>query len=122
MFGERFKRIISVTLILGMVATGNGFTTLAGSVENMVGKDSTLDQTGPKNYYEMMYQESYYEQTTIVKTGTAGNDNFGDGSDTDPQALSKTENNAKGDSNQEPLSLGSSNDDEGEKNNSSSND
>ena len=71
MFGERFKRIISVALILGMVATGNGFTTLAGSVENMVGNDTTLDQTGPKNYYVMMYHESYYEQTTRVKTGVS---------------------------------------------------
>ena len=114
MFGERFKRIISIALILGMVATGNGFTTLANSVEKMVGDESTLDQNGPKNYYEMMYQESYYEQTTIVRTGAGGDENFGEGENAASQVLDKTENEAKGDSN-EPLSLGNpKSDDEGD--------
>ena len=51
MFGEKLKRIIATVLVFGMVATGNGFTTLAASVDEIVadGSENLLDQTGPKN-------------------------------------------------------------------------
>ena len=55
MFGERLKRIVAIILIFGMVATGNGFTTFAASVDSIVEGSDTLDQTGPKNYYQMIY-------------------------------------------------------------------
>ena len=130
MFGERLKRIVAITLIIGMVATGNGFTTLAASVDTIVdgGSGTALDQTGPKNYYQMMYEEYYEEHTAVVKTN-AGNvgaghdstdvaqDSVGAGQDfveadtmspkggPNEQALSTTDKNPSDSEKTEPQSL-----------------
>ena len=103
MFGERLKRIVAIILIFGMVATGNGFTTFAASVDSIVEGSDTLDQTGPKNYYQMMYEEYYQETTTVVET-TAPSDNAinvieSEAGKVDPgQALATTEKKGSEDS------------------------
>ena len=76
MFGEKMKKAISVALIFGMVLTGNGFTTLASSVDDLV-TDAAIksEQEEQKNYYKLMYEEEYYEQTTtVINTNTFGED------------------------------------------------
>ena len=78
MFGEKFKRVVSMALIFGMIATGNGFTTLAASVDDVVlNAEMESMQEGQKNYYEMMYEE-YYEEKTVI---TNNNFNSGDESE-----------------------------------------
>ena len=75
MFGEKMKKAISVALIFGMVLTGNGFTTLASSVDDLV-TDAAIksEQEEQKNYYKLMYEEKYYEQTTTLLNTNASDE------------------------------------------------
>ena len=101
MFGEKLKKAVSVTLIFGMVMTGNGFTTLASSVDDLV-TDSTIkaEQSEQKNYYEQMTTEYYEESTTIVKTNAPQNniqDAKGENAPTE-QVENENQENSKTDS------------------------
>ena len=70
MFGEKMKRTISIVLILGMILSGNGFTTLAISVDGFVTKaELNADKKDDQSYY---YQMSYEQQTYTVKTNVFG--------------------------------------------------
>ena len=73
MFNQKIKRIIASLLITGIIISGNGFTTLAASVGTVVNDAEVKSQEeGTKNYYQLMYQEEYYEETTIIRSNNSG--------------------------------------------------
>ena len=105
MFGEKMKRVISVALIFAMVISGNGFATLAGSVDEVVTNETIkADNEGQKNYYQMMYQEQHYEHTTIV-TNTFGAEN-----QENNKPANNIENNSSTENGEENKSSGESGD------------
>ena len=96
MFGEKMKKAISIALIFGMVLSGNGFTTLAGSVDDLVTKaEVQSENSGQKNYYQMMYQEQHYEKTTIV-VNNSGAENLKNEPANNFENNSSNEENKKG--------------------------
>ncbi len=98
MFGEKMKKVISITLIFGMVLSGHGFTTLAAGVEGYVNDAEMKSQNEQgKNYYQMMYEEEYYQQTTrVVNANTADAGEKFSSNDNENKNQNENENGSEG--------------------------
>ena len=74
MLSQKMKRVISIVLIVCMTFCSNGFSVLAGSVDDVV-KENAEASSGQEtpNYY-LEYKE-YHEEQVIIKTKNVEDDN-----------------------------------------------
>ena len=77
MLSQRMKRVISIVLIVCMTFASNGFSVLAGSVDNMVLENQVTSNEQRSNNFYYEYRE--YSEQKVVLTGNAdGKENEGE--------------------------------------------
>ena len=101
---SQFKRIISSVLVIAMIFANNGFSVLAGSVDDIV-EEASKETTVIQNYFE-------YEETTVAVRTSLGVQNAGEEAE---ETETLKENTSEAKANNEVAPSSDETEDEGEK-------